>query len=409
MKQTLITCILGATLVISCNEQPAKKEEAGEKYHKGTLAYDIQFLQQHDSGLIQLKSGMATVVVSPKYQGKVFTSSAAGADGLSFGWINYKAFTAPPDPHMNAFGGENRLWLGPEGGRYSLYFNPGDSMVFDNWKTPAPIDTEAWQVDAADDHTVSLRKEMQLKNYTGYVLDISINRKVAILTKEQIEDALSVKLGDSVHYVGYATSNYLTNSGREAWNEKTGMPCLWLLDMFNPSPATTIVIPHSNGRGKAKVATTDYFGEIPAGRIKLTGTHLFFKADGKSRGKLGIAPAFVLPFAGSYDATNHVLTITRFTVNNGAKYLNQEWTTGKAVFSGDAMNSYNDGPLADGTQMGPFYEIESVSPAAALQPGATLSHDHDVFHFSGSKEQLNTIAIKVLGVTIGDIEKVWAD
>ena len=23
---------------------------------------------------------------------------------------------------MNAYGGENRLWLGPEGGKYSLFF-----------------------------------------------------------------------------------------------------------------------------------------------------------------------------------------------------------------------------------------------------------------------------------------------
>ncbi len=84
------------------------------------------------------------------------------------------------------------------------------------------------------------------------------------------------------------------------------------------------------------------------------------------KGKLGIVPESVLPVAGSYDAINNVLTITSFTVDNTAQYLNQEWNTSKPVFSGDAMNSYNDGPLADGSQMGPFYEIESVSPAAAL-------------------------------------------
>ena len=49
---------------------------------------------------------------------------------------------------MNAYGGENRLWLGPEGGRFSMFFKPGDSMVFNNWKTPAPFDTEPWKVTA---------------------------------------------------------------------------------------------------------------------------------------------------------------------------------------------------------------------------------------------------------------------
>ncbi len=82
---------------------------------------DLRFLQQHDS-VILLRRDAAEVLVSPKYQGKVFTSTAGGEDGPSFGWIHYKAFDGPLDPHMNAYGGENRLWLGPEGGRFSCSF-----------------------------------------------------------------------------------------------------------------------------------------------------------------------------------------------------------------------------------------------------------------------------------------------
>jgi len=399
-------------MVTSCNNQPANEEahnqkEAHGNSEKGTLGYDLQFLKQHDTSLVQLKTGNAFVLVSPKYQGKVFTSGASGENGMSFGWINYKAFTAPVDPHMNAYGGENRLWLGPEGGKYSLYFKPGDSMVFNNWKTPSPIDTEAWQVAAVNDHAVSLKKQMRLKNYAGSSLDLNIDRSVTILMPQQIEQDLSIKLGDSVKYVGYSTANKLTNTGEEEWTEKTGMPCIWILDMFNPSASTTIVIPYKKADNKTKVATTDYFGEIPSDRIMLTGNTLFFKADGKSRGKLGVVPAHVLPFAGSYDETNNVLTITRFTVDNAAKYLNQEWNTRKPVFSGDAMNAYNDGPLADGSQMGPFYEIESVSPAAALKPRESLVHQHDVFHFSGNKDQLSSIAQKVLGVSLEEINNVF--
>lgn len=413
MKQAIILGIfIGSTMITSCNNQPAKEEahdnkEAQDNFEKGTLGYDLQFLKQHDTSLIQLKTGEASVLVSPKYQGKVFTSGASGDKGMSFGWINYKAFTAPIDPHMNAYGGENRLWLGPEGGKYSLYFKPGDSMVFDNWKTPSPIDTETWQVGSVNDHAVSLKKQMQLKNYTGHMLDLDIDRTVTVLLQEQIEQDLSVKLGDSVKYVGYSTTNKLTNTGKEEWTEKTGMPCIWILDMFNPSPSTTIVIPYKNAGNKTKIATTDYFGEIASDRIVFTGNTLFFKADGKSRGKLGIVPAHVLPFAGSYDEGNNVLTITRFTVDNTAKYLNQEWNTQKPVFSGDAMNAYNDGPLADGSQMGPFYEIESVSPAAALKPGESLMHQHDVFHFSGKKDQLSNIAQKVFGVSLEEINNVF--
>jgi hypothetical protein len=57
--------------------------------------------------------------------------------------------------------------------------------------------------------------------------------------------------------------------------------------------------------------------------------------------------------------------------------------------------------------MGPFYEIESVSPAAFLKPGGKLQHQHKVFHFTGDKVALNNIAQKVLGVSLADVESVF--
>ncbi|MGH2624705.1 MAG: DUF6786 family protein, partial [Sphingobacterium sp.] len=85
-------------------------------------------------------------------------------------------------------------------------------------------------------------------------------------------------------------------------------------------------------------------------------------------------------------------------------YLNQEWTPDKDPFTGDAMNAYNDGPLADGSQMGPFYEIESVSPAAFLKPKEEMSHQHYVFHFTGDELALDEIAQKVLGISLKEVQ-----
>jgi hypothetical protein len=216
----------------------------------------------------------------------------------------------------------------------------------------------------------------------------------------RLKKILAVELAPSIKYVGYSTINILKNTGDQEWTEQTGMPCIWILDMFNPSDSTVIIIPHKQAESGKKVATTNYFGEITSDRIKFSDNILFFKADGKSRGKLGVVPQYAMPVAGSYDALNNVLTITFFSVDNNAKYLNQEWNTMKPAFSGDAMNAYNDGPLANGSQMGPFYEIESVSPAASLKPSEEIKHMHNVYHFTGDKEQLNSIAEKVLGVSL---------
>jgi hypothetical protein len=191
----------------------------------------------------------------------------------------------------------------------------------------------------------------------------------------------------------------MTNTGGQAWTEKTGMPCMWLLDMFPPSPSTTIMVPYENGDG-SKPATTDYFGEIPADRVSYANGMLRFKADGKSRGKLGIHPTRAKPMAGSYDPVHRVLTIIVFDVDPHARYLNQEWNTVKPPFSGDAVNAYNDGPLEGGGQMGPFFELESVSPAAFLAPGEKQVHHHSVFHFIGPQAALAVICRKVLGMEL---------
>lgn len=388
----------------SCSDNKAERLKEARSAAKGTFAYDKSFLQAHDSNLVILSAGDASVIVSPAYQAKVFTSTADGDEGKSFGWINYKAFGVKPDPHMNAYGGENRFWLGPEGGKYSLYFKKGDSMTFDHWKTPAPIDTEKWNVENKDDSQVTLTKDLSIANYAGTQLSMHVTRSISIQDKSNIEKTLSVSIGDSVKAVGYATSNILKNTGSNEWKEPAGMPCIWILDMFNPSNATTIVVPFKHSASGEKVATTDYFGEIPQDRIKFLSGTLFFKADGKRRGKLGINPTHALNRAGSYDAQNNILTITWFDVDSTARYLNQEWNTIKPVFSGDAVNAYNDGPLTNGSQMGPFYEIESVSPAAALKPGQEILHNHNVYHFTGNKIQLNAIAQKVLQVSLNEIE-----
>jgi hypothetical protein len=401
MIKKILQVSLMYMLVTSSCKSPHKNDI---DYNDGSFGYDLQFLQKHDS-VIVLKSdnGNAQIIVSPKYQAKVFTSTAEGTGGQSFGWVNYKAFAAHVDPHINAYGGENRLWLGPEGGKFSLFFKPAARMDFENWKTPAAFDTEAWLVISEDPRSVNMSKEMNLVNYQGTDLTLTINRNIKILDRQEVINKLDFTISDSVKAVGYETENILINKGSREWTDETGMPCIWILDMFNPSGQTSIIIPYM-GDSLPKPATTDYFGEIPSNRIKYADSILFFKADGKNRGKLGIHPSRAKAIAGSYDAEKKVLTIILFDVDNNGKYLNQEWNTVKPPFSGDAVNAYNDGPLASGGQLGPFYELESVSPAAFLKPKGSLIHHHSVFHFTGSETGLNAIAERKLGVSLEKIK-----
>lgn len=405
---TLITLAL-SIFCFSCGDTHQKTETKTamreQNFKKGTFGYDLNFLQKYDTSLVVLGQGKSEILVSPRYQAKVFTSTAEGRDGKGFGWINYDVFDKKEDVHMNAYGGENRFWLGPEGSKFSLFFKPGTEMVYKNWHTPPAVDTEAWQVTAKDNKTVNMEKAMSLQNYADTPFEILAKRNIKILDKSEIENLLNISL-DSVSLVGFTTENSISNMGDNSWDQKSGAPCIWILDMFTPSAKTVIVIPF-NEEATGKVATTDYFGEISKDRLTYKDGKIFFQADGKSRGKLGVPPQRAKNTTGSYDPVDHVLTITRFEIDRDAIYLNQEWTPDKDPLVGDAVNAYNDGPLEDGSQMGPFYEIESVSPAAFLAPSETLSHTHSVFHFTGDEQQLNTLSVQLLDTSLEEIKNAF--
>ncbi|MFC2118219.1 DUF6786 family protein [Bacteroidota bacterium] len=401
-------------LILSCNSGNKEKTKMEmNEYQKGTFGYALKILKNADNNLVVLKdkSGESQIIVSAHFQGKVFTSSAEGLTGNSFGWVNFELIKSGDRlEHMNGYGSEDRLWIGPEGGQFSVFFKPGGAMDFSNWFTPAPFDYEPWELISKTDTKVEIKKDMILKNYSGTEFNIRVNRNVSLLSKFGIQNLLNIEIPVNVKQVGFESENIITNTGDNSWTKKSGTISIWMLSMFNTSPGATVVIPYHEGDEKelGKIATTNYFGEISDERLLIKDGAIYFKVDGKKRRKLGLAPGRVKPVSGSYDETNGVLTIVQYSVpEDNNEYVNQLWPWQDKPFIGDVMNSYNDGPLEDGTQMGPFYEIESSSPAAFLAPEENLVHYHRVIHFVGGKKELNKISVKVLGVTIEQIIKAF--
>jgi hypothetical protein len=375
---------------------------------ESTFGYDLNFLKQYHKDLVVLgndPSG-ASVIILPAYQGRVMTSTTEGMNGKSFGWVNYDLIASGKRvEHMNAFGGEERLWLGPEGGQFSLYFKKGTPFTFDNWFVPAAFDTEPFNVISTSPSHASFKKAMRLENYSGNLFDLEINRTIRLMDKKSIEDSLGVAIPESVKTVGFESENGLTNTGNNAWDKKTGLLSIWILCMMNASDNTHVAIPYKQGdlTKLGKIVTDDYFGKVPADRLQVANGLILFKADANHRSKIGISPLRALPLAISYDATNLVLTITRFSLQEGVTdYVNSLWQMQDNPFAGDAVNAYNDGPI-NGHQMGRFYEVESSSPAAALEPGQTLVHRNAVIHFTGDKEALNKISMQLLKIPVDAI------
>ena len=375
---------------------------------------DLGFLQRHtETVVLSDASGTARVVLCPALQGRVATSTAAGAAGPSFGWLNRELIASGKQvPHMNVYGGEDRFWLGPEGGQFSLFFAPGVPQDLAHWQTPAPIDAEPFTlVDKTEDRAL-LRKTMRVTNASGTVFDLDVEREVRLYPAARAFTEAGVAPSSRVQVVGFETRNRVTNRGALPWRHDTGLVSIWIAGTFSPSASTIIVVPFRPGPEAelGPIVNDKYFGRVPSDRLVVKGSAIYFRGDGQQRGKIGVGPRRALPFVGSYDAKGHVLTVVKYTLPEGAEdYVSSLWEPQREPYRGDANNSYNDGPPTPGAKpLGPFYELESSSPAAALPPDAFAEHVHRTLHFVGAPEDLDPIARASLGVGIADIASAFS-
>ena len=162
----------GSRVGVESERIPSTSSAQNQQEGANSFGETVAFVSGY-SELIVLsddRSG-ASIAVWPEKQGRVLTSSVSGADGPGFGWINRELIASGEvSEHINAVGGEDRIWLGPEGGQFSIFFAPGAPFDFDHWYTPAPLDIEPFEIVAKSANSVSLRRAFQLRNYSGCFL-----------------------------------------------------------------------------------------------------------------------------------------------------------------------------------------------------------------------------------------------
>ncbi len=403
----LLSLLIVVSIIAGCTEETAMTAN-------GTFGDDIKFLRKHtDVVVLSDKSGQNCVAVVPQMQGRIMTSTAKGETGLSFGWINRELVASGEFvKHINVFGGEDRFWLGPEGGQFSIFFEKGVPFDLEHWFTPAQIDTEPFDLVRKTSNSATFGKNIELTNYSGTTFKLRVDREVKILEKDKAAVALGFTPPKTVSFSAFESDNRVTNTGDAAWQKQTGLLSIWILGMFNPSAATTIVIPFNPGPESTlgHIVNDSYFGKVPADRLIVKDNVMFFSGDGQYRSKIGLTPKRAKGILGSYDAVNKVLTIVQYNKPQAASdYVNSMWELQDEPFKGDVVNSYNDGPPEPGAKpMGPFYELESSSPAAALEPGKTIRHIHRTFHMQGNEADLSRIASELLGVTLNEIKSAFS-
>lgn len=331
------------------------------------------------------------LLICANYQARVMTSTSQGNEGLSYGWVNLGQIKSGKlTPHINAWGGEERIWFGPEGGQYSLFFEKGKPFTFDNWQVPAIMDTEPYTLVKATGSEAEFNKKFTMKNYSDFSFDVEVKRKIRLLSQNDLERRLS--LPQNVTWVGYESSNTVTNKGKQPWTKEKGLFSIWLMGMFPANESVTTIVPL---KGKNPTVNSDYFEALDSSRLQIKDSVVFFKTDGKYRSKIGVPYENSKDIIGSYDAKNKVLTVLIFKLpSNKMPFVKSAWKKHELPYEGDVTNSYNDGPK------GAMYELESSSPALELKPKESYTHTQQTWHFQGEESDLKKVAKDILGVEL---------
>lgn len=381
---------------------------------------DREYLSKHTKVIELTNEDGARVAVTPEWQGRVMTSTCDGPTGTSFGYINRKYIkefieAGKTNPHFNNIGAEERMWLCPEGGQYSLWFKHGVKQELANWFTPPAFNVGAWRAVTITKDSVEMIVPMKFENTAETQFSLDVVRKVRLLSAADFaklfgEAAAKTAAQPGVKMVAYETANKITNRGDDFSKEK-GLCSVWILGMMNVGPETIVMVPYKPGPESelGPVVESSYFGKVPADRLKVTPEAVLFRADGKFRSKIGTSQKRAKNMLGSIDFVGGVLTLVNFNMPEDptkCNYVNNLWKVPQEhPFNGDVANSYNDGPNDLGAPSSMFYEIESLGPAPELKKGESLTHCHRTIHIKADMDTLRKLAKETLGVDLDAVRK----
>jgi hypothetical protein len=376
-----------------------------------SFADDLALLETHAPPLLLTSGdGQAQVAVVPLYQGRVMTSTLDGPDGPSLGWVNREQVASGERvPHMTVWGGEDRFWVGPEGGQHAIFFPPGAPFDLEHWQVPEAIDWGAWELVEQADDRARLHQRALFESWSGTLFEAALEREVRLLGRRELAALLGLELSDKLRAVAFQSDNTLENVGSEPWTRKHGLLSIWSIGMFPASNACTVVVPFRKGQERelGPVVRSDYFHLPGPDRLAVDRQRggLFFRADGRFRSKLGVPRPRARPWLGAWDEDTAGLTLVNYDLPEGAnEYVDSRWKQHLDPYDGDVINTYNDGPAeADAVAMGSFYELETSSPVHPLAPGEHLRHLHRTIHLAGPESALDRVARAVLGVGLDDV------
>jgi hypothetical protein len=208
------------------------------------------------------------------------------------------------------------------------------------------------------------------------------------LTLVKLVTPTSCPLADRPHGVSFAGYRLATTMKlSEASSDRVRIGLWHLLQL--PPRGEMIVPLHS------PATPTHYFGEIPPGHLRVEADCIRYRMDAPNEQKIGVGPAALTGRTGYRldDSNKSTLVIRNFYVEPHGDYADVPLDDPNCP--GDAFQACS----VNTPRLGTFAEMEYHVPAIGGASGTKVCEDEsEVWAFGGSREQIDAIAIELLGV-----------
>lgn len=378
-----------------------------ESYQLWSFGQDLSFFSKYKVDTIILGEGNSLVCVSPEWQGRVMTSTFGGVEGSSIGWINRPLIAFKKDDlQISQVGGEDRFWIGPQAGDFSIFAQTSNLYSNDVRGAPEALSVDPWTLVSKSTTRARFEKTAKFENAMGKVLSVKAEREVSLLNRTNVSEILGIEIPESVSMVAYQSFNKLTNTGDIQWSEKIGMLNISVQSCFNANRSVNVFVPYERGElaKLGNIVSDDFYDSSTEGRLYIEESFIRFKTDGKSLSAIGVSQERSQGIVLSYDMHNNILTVVIYIrPSEKMRYLPSSWRRSIEA-NGDAISVFNNGARSQGSfGADAFYEISTHSPALNLAPGKSQFHIQRTFHFSGSEYELGIMAYKLGGITMAQL------
>jgi hypothetical protein len=275
------------------------------------------------------------VAICPDWHGRVMTSSCDGLDGYSFGLVNVRAIDKSEDTDNEVlsndlgkffefYGGEDQLYLSPDGGVFSVYHNGlNDSLVGDiSFGDSSGGFTEGKFVTDSEppDPEIRMRRSVNFSNVAGTEFSFDISRVVRLMELDEIAKIFGQSVAVSLEqldtsYVAFQTSNTIVNRG-DSLTRNRGLVSLKIRNMLNTGVDSVAIIPFRVGQ-EIELGPSfgvDFFDLAPHRQLRKLPQAVLLRADSRRRCQVGISRSRATSFLGSVDFRNGNLTLISFNL-----------------------------------------------------------------------------------------------